>query len=354
MSISVQRSGFTRIPELFYAIIQDLASNGFDMVFPATIPAAPLPGTDYAPFKVTLLASPLTDPLSATQPWSIQFDAKAVQYGDVYIATPLQLPSDGTVAKNEKITQNDEALPVGMLNTTGKMPDVDLTEDQTNSHFVYRSHRIKDKSTAEAYPMSYRLSITERGIALVIWEDASDNQGTRHSWMCVQRPVDRLTGAPLIVGHCPLVAVFGMNVSVPATGPAILENPVIPVHLSIQPYKFIVRENDVLRPTIPVQADQDTEDSHAIMNSINQVAITENNRYVISFPNGLNTPRYAYTEEIDMIAYTSADVVSAYTDVPITVYGEGAARTYAAMQANLPFNTGMRLLLLKVGGGIAA
>ncbi len=352
MSISVQRSGFIRVTELFHAITKDLLEQGFTQIFPVAALTAPVPGTPYPIFKITLEAGPMVDPLSTTQPWRIQFDAKHIQNGDVYITTPIQLPADGTVAKNELGTA-DVALPVGMLNTTGKMPDLDLTSDQTNAHFVYRSHRITDVATAEAYPMSYRLSVTDRGIALIIWEDASDNMGTRHSWVCVQRPVDRLTGLSLVTGHCPLVAVFGMNVSVPPTLP-FQENVAIPVHLSVQPYKFIVRENDVLRPTIPVQADQDTEDSHAIMNSVNQVAITENNRYVISFPNGLNTPRYMYTDEIDMIAYTSADVVSAYTDVPITVYGEAQPRIYAAMQANLPFNTGMRLLLLKQGGSIPA
>lgn len=329
--ISIQRSGFTRVPEMFAAIVKDLVANGFTQQFPSTPIMDPVAGTPYAPFKVTLEASADIDPLHDTQAWRIQFSATATQAGSVFVTAPLQLPDDGTVGLLEAVSLGLPQLPAGMVNGRGKLPDPDPTADQSDAYFVYRSHRIKDAATAEAYPFSYRLSITSRGIALIVWEDASDNLGSRHSWLAVQRPVDRLTGQPLIVGHCPLVCVFG---------------------LKGKPYKFIVRENDVLKPTIPVVADSDTEDSKAIMNSTNQVAITENNRYVIAFPNGLNTPRYMYTEELDMIAYTSADVVSAYTDVDITVYGEAAPRTYAAMQANGPFNTGMRLLMLKGGGGI--
>lgn len=340
--ISIQRSGFTRVPELFASIITDLLANGFEQTFPATPIAAPVVGTDYPLFKVTLGASAAVDPLQTTQPWAIQFDAFKEQVGDIYVGTPLQLPNDGTVAKLEQVGggNSDPALPAGMINAMGIL-DLDLGSDMSSYHFLFRANRIKDKATAEAYPMSYRLSITARGIALLVWEDASDNLGTKHSWVVVQRPVDRLTGAPLVVGHCPLVCVFGVNQKIGTT-----------TKTAVRPMKFIVRENDVLKPTLPVPADVDTEDSHAIINSTNQVAITENNKYVITFPNGLNTPRYSYTEELDLIAYTSADVVSAYTDVNITAYGEGTPRTYAAMQANAPYNTGMRILMLKQGGTI--
>lgn len=324
MSLSVQRSGFTRVPEMYYAIIQDLLANGFTLNFPTTELLAPVAGAVYPSFKATLQAGAAVDPLATDQPWCIQFEAKASQVGNIYVATPIQLPDDGSVANlGAEVGQ----LPAGMVNAT-----ISPVPTTAAGAFIFRSDRVLDQAVAEAYPFSYRLTISDHGIVLVVWEDASDNKGTKHSWICVQRPVDRLTGAPLIVGHCPLFCVFG---------------------LVGDPWKFVVREADVLKPTIPVPADKDTEDSHAILNSANQVSITENNRYVIAFPNGLNTPRYMYTENLDMIAYCSADVVSAYTDVPILAFGEPTARIYAAMQANAPFNTGMRLLMLKQGGGVA-
>jgi hypothetical protein len=92
-----------------------------------------------------------------------------------------------------------------------------------------------------------------------------------------------------------------------------------------------------------------TEDSRAIINPMNQVAITEDNKYVITFPNGLNTPRFAYTHELDIIATTSADVVSQWSEVPLTVYGETAPRVYKSMCANGPNNTGLRIMMLQEG-----
>ena len=55
-----------------------------------------------------------------------------------------------------------------------------------------------------------------------------------------------------------------------------------------------------------------------------------------------------------MIAYTSADVISAGTEIEIQVYGEETPRKYKALYSNGPNNTGMRPLILIEGGGIDA
>lgn len=331
---TVQRAGYTRTPELLYAIVQDLIANGFALKFPSSPLQAPVAGQDYAKFKCTLEATTAVDPLNAAQPWRIAFDTTdGDQKMDVFIASPLQLPNDGTIGLVEKASPGSQSvLPAGMLNTTGTIAINGGQTDMINESFITRSIRIPDKMTASNYPMTYRLTVTDHGVALAIWEDATDGQTTpRFSWFVAQRPVDHITGAPLTSGHCPMVCLFGM---------------------ASKAFKFIVRESDVLKPTIPVDAATDTDDSHAIINIKNQVAITETNRYVITFPNGLNTPRYMYTEELDMIAYTSADVVGQYADVPITVYGEAAPRIYKALLANGKDNTGMRILVLTKGAGV--
>jgi hypothetical protein len=55
-----------------------------------------------------------------------------------------------------------------------------------------------------------------------------------------------------------------------------------------------------------------------------------------------------------MMAYTSADVVADYTNVPLTVYGEAQPRMYKAMRSMAGNSTGMRLLVLVQGGGAVA
>ena len=107
-------------------------------------------------------------------------------------------------------------------------------------------------------------------------------------------------------------------------------------------HKFVVCESDVHRPSLTVLADQNTEDSNAILNSHRQVATSEDNKYVITIPKGLNTTRYAYTYELDMIGYTSADVIGEGTEVDLPLY-ESSYR-FRALAANRQRNTGMRIL----------
>lgn len=335
-TFSVQRGGFVRVPELFYSIISDLLANGFTLKFPSAPLQAPVAGSDYLKFKATLEASATIDPLNADQPWRIQFDCQTVssdQVGDIYVASPLQLPNDGTVAYYDKTdgTNDSARMPAGMLNTRAAMPQsLDSDTNYSDYHFIYRQDRLKDRVAANAYPMTYRLTVTDHGVAIAIWEDATDSDTIpQFEWMVVQRPVDHVTGVPRATGHCPLFCVYGMKGNIS---------------------KFVVRENDILKPTPSVPATANTEDSAAIINAASQVCITEDNRYVMTFPNGLNTSRYVYTEELDMIAFTSADVVSQFSDVPMTVYGEATPRKYKALHANGKFNTGMRIMMIMEGG----
>jgi hypothetical protein len=214
---------------------------------------------------------------------------------------------------------------------TGSVDQTNSNDDTTKG-FINRIKRI-GTSNPEAFPMTYRLVISNRGVWLGIWEEATTQEGSRYfNWVLVQRPVDRVTGATVVDGKAP---VFCVN----AVGGKF--------------WKFVVREMDIMRPSARIQADLDTEDSEAILNSANQVSLSEDGKYIITFPSRLNTSRYRYPHELDMIASTSADVVSQNTDVDITVYGESTARKYKALHANGPANTGMRLMVLSKGGSIS-
>jgi hypothetical protein len=106
--------------------------------------------------------------------------------------------------------------------------------------------------------------------------------------------------------------------------------------------RFTVCESDIHRPSLTVSADQDSEDANAILNANRQVATSEDNKYVVTIPKGLNTTRYAYTHELDMIGYTSADVIGEGTIIDLPLY-EGDYR-FQALAANRQRNTGMRIL----------
>lgn len=322
MGFSVERQGFITVPQLFNAVITDMLANGFTLKFPVT--------HNSADEVVTLEASATVDPLAATQPWRVQFQATSDFIGNMVVATPLQLPNDGTAALDYKIV--GDTLPQDVTGILGTKHFLALgTVNSAVNRFIDRTVRIPDLATAASFPLSYRLSISDRGFTLFVWEEASDTDGDKFSWVNVQRPVDHVTGEAVVTGKCPVFCVYSLANSI---------------------RKFVVREIDVLRPTYSVSATSDTADSAAIINSVQQVAISEDNKYIVTFPNHLNTQRYAYTYELDQIAYTSADVISQAAQVPIRPYGEAVDRIYRAMNANGINNSGMRLLMLESGGGV--
>ena len=204
--------------------------------------------------------------------------------------------------------------------------------------------------------MFFGLSEGNWSVAQKSLKNFIDQNDNWFNWFLIQRPVDRITGRVLTTGRAP---VFCLN------------------SVAYKYWKFIVRESDALHPTqgdpeqlseylnIPsnanlqeanvrvqvtpfrVPADQHTDDSHAILNTTYQIALTEDSKYLISFLHNLTTPRFRYSEELDLLGQTSADVCMAGNDISITAYNESTARTYKALPANKPYNTGMRICVLK-------
>jgi hypothetical protein len=227
--------------------------------------------------------------------------------------------------------ENLRWVPDATVSITGATVTDDNSKDNVLKCFINRTKRI-GSANPFGYPMSYRLVITNRGFWLGVWEESTTQEGSMYfNWVLVQRPVDRTTGETVIDGKAP---VFCVN----AVGNKF--------------WRFVVRESDIMRPSSRIDASVDSEDAEAILNIENQVSLSEDGKYIITFPSRLNSSRYRYPHELDMMATTSADVVSQNTSVELTVYGESAARTYRALHANGPANTGMRVMILEQGGGI--
>lgn len=366
-SFIVERNGFVNAQTLMAALITDLIANGFTLQYPSQFT-----GTEQLPFKVYLEASTTVDPLAATQPWRIGFDVQHIQTAFVYLGTPTTLPNNGTLPA-ETVTVfvqgNGGGSFVSYLGDVvgncgsqmGATPALAIDEetgiwnpitqpDNTLIGFINRRYRTgngnkrqgstsvwEDENpinSAITAPMSYRLVIGPHGVWFGVWEDAvSGSSGDYFNWVLIQRPVDRNTGAVVTTGKAPVFCVNKAGAS----------------H-----WQFVVRENDVLRPSGRRSASEDTDDSEGILNIENQVGLSEDGKYVVTFPSRLNTSRYRYPHELDMIATTSSDVVSQYSDVPLEVYGEAEARIYKAMFSNKTGSTGMRLLVINEGGGVGS
>lgn len=337
----VRRSGYTHVGELMLAVIADMSTNGFTVRFPAAwVP--PVDPTGRAKFKVTLEASETVDPLNAValqnkQPWRVQIEVFDKHTAGVTTGSQQALRTDGSASYSilaAKLKGPQGAI--GGYYTKGTdLATISPDPTKPAEGFINRTSRVVLGAIdlADSFPMTYSLSITPRGIALCVWEDyVSDSGAAAISWFVVQRPVDRTTGATVIVGKAPVFCLSGVNNVI---------------------NRFVVRESDVLKPSDAVDATKDTDYNNAIINGTEQVAISEGNRYVVAFPSRLNTTRYAYTYELDMLGYTSADVVSENTDVPLTVYAEATPRKYVSLLANGANNTGMRIVAIKEGGGIS-
>lgn len=78
--------------------------------------------------------------------------------------------------------------------------------------------------------------------------------------------------------------------------------------------------------------------------------------YILVFPFGICSNRFAYTDELDLIAVSKADAYQSGQNIPLTVYGD--SRTYTAMSSNnaqYNNNGGIRVFILsgssEIGSG---
>jgi hypothetical protein len=335
MGFTVERNNIIGFGPLVRSLITDLLANGFTEANGATITESTT--------QAVLVAGLTVDPLSATQPWRIRLGCGATQnMVQVHAGTQTNINNDGTIYTTG-IGQQILEDTVGQLRR-GVAADSAI---QGEGRYVLWNNAIYDGGglltiPPQSKPFAYRLSITPRGIAVVAWVEGYDSDGDEFFWFVIQRPVDNNTGTVLTTGRCPVFAVWGVGTqSTTALNPN-----------NSEIWRFTVREIDVDVPTPPKRATVHTPDAHAVINPSKQVAIAEGNQFVIKFPHGFNTQRYMYKHEVDMLAYTSADVISQWSETDVTVYGEAQQRTYKAMNANGPNNTGMRILILIENGGI--
>lgn len=388
---SVERGGYVTIKELVYDLVRDLTEyyvhpdesavdfsgekvkteNAFEILYPTeqvSLDNWKVEPNDTFVLQATKHCDPLSDVGSngkVIQPWVIRFDCspqplddagEATQSGTLYdddmgvlhvnITTPLQI--DGTDMHYRPFAfvppNTDPASPIfrGTLGFLGKNHAVEanaitgepfLNENSTlaerfiESGFLNRreyvqleqgisKHAQVYKGHAANVPMGYTLTVARHGISLCLWEQGTDQydwEGHRHSWFNVQRLVDKDTGAALVdqtKSHCPLVCIYGVN------------------HKTISGVKyFIVRESDVHRPTEQLDATYNGVDSHFLINPYEQICTTDDYTYTVSIPSSIATPRYLFLEEADLMAFTSADVVSQDGLAELSMYNMGVCST---------------------------
>ena len=373
-----QGQGYTDQRKLWAAIAKDLVDGGMTVISLNGLASAPVPDSIEA---IVLEATTTMDPLAATQKWRLAIKVTE-DYVKMYCATPTQIQDDGTVSKagSQKIGAGSSSyqLPlysgtIGNYRSEQNAASGSATPTELRDTFFY--HRGKNGGvglgardfdasgsmqfaedagpapliTADytATPFSYFCSVSDHGIAVVTSVEAQDDFGCRQNWFCIQRAINP-DGSIVTSGNAPLFCLYSCS-----GGGALDANTLWPAGIM----RFTVRELDMNSPAWPTSAVSHTPDSFAVMNPLQQVSFNENGRYDFRLPAGLNTQRYSYPYEIDMIGYGSADTSTKDISIEVQVYnemdgGSPKMRKYRACAANSPKNTGARLFLLQEGGGV--
>lgn len=322
-----ERKKLQSLADVVSGLFTDLKAAGLTQILPASNAAFnPTSGAGKFVFESTAAINPV----HTKQPYRIlvDLDGASASAGRirVAIANPQQITNNGATTSSPGATDSNGQRVYGQLGAA-----YSRSPSQLGDAFVTRNlaNVVYDAGTT----VSYQLVVADHGITFFMWEDASD-ANPRYSFFCVQSPVSKADGKALVNSNSPIFVVYDAD----NTGLK----------------KFVLSEVDVARPTASVPADSDTTNSNAIVNSKDQVAIARGNQYLITLPSRLNTDRYVYTEELDLFAYTSADIIGETSEVPVKLYGETANRVYRAMKSNGANSSGMRLLTLVDGGGVPA
>jgi hypothetical protein len=377
-----------------YGIASAATGTGFTYVVAAPLP--PLPNRFPAIFRVESID---VGTVAAGSPVPTTGKIKSLK-----IVVPGKYPSavsgpsaaTGTVALDILASAGGAGPVTALLTLSTNCSGLDETDVRQG---LYNRGNIVGANGA-SYPLTYELAISNSGFFLGIYESSwstqiggtafaigSPNTPGRFNWMVVQRPVNRENGE-----------ILDDVESATSKHPVFCVNGVAGLY-----YQFVVREKDIAHPTAGpedhkvityydansltlgtlvskytntnygsalgytgsaaspwddykyrVPAVLNSEDNHLLFNPQNQISLTEDKKYLVSFPHNISTPRFRYTEELDLIGLTSSDVLMAGQVITINTYGETTgtppvitAREYIALPPSGRYNTGLRICVVK-------
>lgn len=402
MGTIVQRQGYIKATELLTDLANDLIANGFELLYlngVAGNATQPADETTEVYLQATRDVDPLCPldnnaPQEGDQPWILYMsahtnDGSATGFDfdkddhrnwlRITVCTPTQIIvnpdntwrlaykvfDDFQRGENRITTTRNRAI-AGMLSYDSfflRQESVAGNGDPAGTiehgyFYCFNTYTQDEQQTVginnpnwdktgdfAAHPLSYHLTTSDHGIVFAMWGESYDSSGRELAWFCTQRMVNKDDGGVIVDGKAPLFTVYSLE----GNGNEDL-NEADPDQILY----IVTREIDVNTPTFPRSATVDQADSNRMINVVQQVAIGEDENFIVHFPNGLNTQRYGYPDELDLIAYTSADALSSENEIELTVYGEAQPRKYVAIGSNNTFNKGARMLVQIEGVGIDA
>lgn len=383
MNKLIVKSGFTSNLKMWKSILQDLVDNGFKLVSVNGTLSSTIPSTELQSFVVE--ATNTIDPLAGTgagqQRWRLAMKGSDIRT-QLFCAAPEQISDIGTISKTGSVALAGQLTVPEYAGQIGGRSTYSQYSSGAANNEVYFWHRGVAGSVAgtatyggtmayppatnqptgqtnvdslifadpEATPFTYHISLSDHGVAIHIQIEGRDSDGCRGAWLVIQRAINS-DGTVVVDGKAPLFCMFSVN----GGGSMNNNDEVRPVPNSPGSYqimRYTVRESDVNAPTLPAPAHIHSADSSAVLNPYQMVPFSEDNHFDFRLPAGFNTQRYSYPYEMDMVGYASADVISNGTLIDVQVYneeegGQPKKRTYKALTANSPNNTGMRIFFLQ-------
>jgi len=337
--------------------------------------AIPLPIRYPAIFRVDSITPPTGTTTTTTAPGVIKGEIKSLSIVVPGKYEPTVFVDGTTTLKNYTGTGTG-----GTVKATLKLATKCSAVDELDPYQGFYNRGGRVGANGASYPLTYELAVSNSGFFLGIYESSWATQvggtttgtGTttvpgRFNWMVCQRPVDRNTGV-----------ILDKVDSLTSKHPVFCVNGVAGRY-----YTFVVREKDIAHPTAGpedhtkiayynnsggtsgtlvsgyvgtmgynnyvyrVPAVLNSEDNHLLFNPENQISLTEDKKYLVSFPHNLATPRFRYTEELDLIGLTSSDVLMSGQVITINTYSESQDREYLALPPSGKYNTGLRICVAK-------
>ena len=326
-------------------------------------------GTDKLLYKKSYKGRDLVEPIGNTgAQWTNSFDpvgpanlnsGPATYSGSLPVGLTASYQNYDAIKTGVKQPTGDTVSP-----TDGDGPEVTDPSQLFVNRYVTFAANVSSGNIAgfggmEAEPqaaetLSYRLVLTDHGLFLGVWGPDPEERGTGFSWLLVQRPVDKKTGVVRGVDKATGTPFDGTNAFTyvdPITSLSVIQpignRPLFCVNsVNGKFWKFVVREHDQVVPSTRKDATINGEDSGAVLNPYQQQSLTENGEYVITFLNNLNSSRFKYSDELDMLGTVSSDVVGGGSDVTVSVYSEEQKRSYHALWSSGSFGTKMRVMVV--------
>lgn len=361
---------------LAYTLWNEMQNHGFKLI------ATDNSGNTLASttLKVIFEPKPEVDPLVATSPWRIYMEV----YGGASVPgikvdplTGAETPQDKSVTYTglRFAVGTPEQIPDEILKITTGLPLYPIVPEKAYTTPVPpklssggQVPRAWDSST-----MSLAFTSAQRGFAIAAWMNDVLDDMEYMGVVCIQRGVS--CGGAIDqsgTGQKPLFMVTNITPVAPLSDGQSDKGSPGP-HSNW--YYQVIREVDTivsapawgsanqqlqdngysyLPTTIGDESERRGNMLYRFPTKWLAPVISDTNQYHLIFPFGLCTTRFAYSEEIDLIAVSKADAYRTGQQIPINVYGESGDRLYTALTSNSKNNGyrgGIRVFMLASGPG---